>query len=96
MAAWPCHQFQERYEEINKAGSKLSVKRSNKCGVKSLLRELSDDKDDSDTTAMPSDDSDASWHLEFRGYLDAVHKLPEGMTSIQWWGVSLPALARMP
>jgi hypothetical protein len=91
---WPHYQFQERYEEMNKAGPKPSVKRSKKSSMKSLLRELSDDDDDSDTTSMPSDNSDAPWHLEFRRYLDAVHELPEGMTSIQWWGVSLLSIAR--
>ena len=73
---------------MHKSGPKPSVKKNKKPGIKSLLRELSDDEDDPDTTPVPSDDSDKPWRPEFRRYLDAVHELSEGMTSIKWWGVS--------
>jgi len=82
------YQFQERYEEIHKSGPKLSVKKNKKPGIKKLLHELSDDEDDPDTTPAPANDSDKPWCPEFRKYLDTIHELSEGMTSIKWWGVS--------
>jgi hypothetical protein len=69
---------------------------SKKVGIGSLARELSDEDDNSDTTPMPSDNSDAPWHAEFRRYIDARHELPVGTTPIQWWGVSLLFIARIP
>ena len=73
---------------MNKSGPRPVVEKKKKSGIKNLLRELSDDEDDPDTTPIPSDSSDAPWHVEFRRYLDATHELSEGMSSIKWWGVS--------
>jgi hypothetical protein len=82
------YQFQQRYEELHKSGPRPSVKKNKKPGIKKLLRELSDDEDDPNTTPVPSDDSDKPWRPEFSRYLNADHELSEGMTSIKWWGVS--------
>ena len=70
---WPC-QFQEQYKEMNKSGPSPVVEKKKKSGIKSLLHELSDDEDDSDTTPIPSDNSDTLWHVEFHRYLDATHE----------------------
>jgi hypothetical protein len=80
---------------MDKSGQRPSVKKSKKLGINSLQRELSDDEDDPDMTPIPSDNSDASWRPEFRKYLDVIQKLPEGMTPIQWWGVSPLSIAGM-
>jgi len=83
------HQFKERYEVMYGSGPKPTVKRNKNTGVMSLLRELSDDEDeDSTMTPSSSGDSDKPWWREFRGYLDTIHEVPEGMTSVKWWGVS--------
>jgi hypothetical protein len=52
-----------------------------------LLRELSDDEDENLGTS--SGMSSASlWKEEFGKYYDAVDTLPEGMSVVEWWGVS--------
>ena len=58
-------------------------------GLRALLRELSDDEDTT-TDAGPQvpDDPKRPWLRDFRAYLDAVEQVPEGWTTIKWWGVS--------
>jgi hypothetical protein len=74
---------------MHQSGPKPAVKKNKKQGIKSLLRELSDDDEDGSNTApAPSDDASKPWRAEFRRYIDAVHELSEGMTTIKWWGVS--------
>lgn len=83
-------QFKERYEEMYGSGPKPVPKKLKKGGIKTLLRELSDDEDDNDSnTPSPLEcpDSDKPWLREFRAYLDAIHELSDGMISIKWWGV---------
>jgi hypothetical protein len=71
------------------SGPKPTAKKNKTTAIQSLLRELSDDEDeDSPTIPSSSDDSEKPYWREFRGYLDAIHEVPEGMTSIKWWGVS--------
>jgi hypothetical protein len=75
------------------SGPKPTGKKNKTVGIKSLLRELSDDEDeDIPTIPSSSDDSEKPYWREFCGYLDAIHEVPEGMTSIKWWGVSLSHL----
>jgi hypothetical protein len=52
-----------------------------------LLRELSDDKDEN--LGVPSTSSATPWKEEFGKYYDAVDTLPEGMSVVEWWGVSI-------
>lgn len=52
-----------------------------------LLRELSDDEDDSEGLLASSDC--VPWLEEFRKYYDANDTVPGGMSIIEWWGVSI-------
>jgi hypothetical protein len=59
-----------------------------------LLRELSDD-DDGSAGAHPArpavlKDPDWPWLRDFRAYLDIIEYVPDGWTTIAWWGVSSP------
>ena len=60
-----------------------------KRGLKTLLRELSDDDSDSElpTATSRSEDPENPWKQQYNAYMDAVHDLPEGMSTIEWWGV---------
>jgi hypothetical protein len=64
--------------------------RKNK-GLRVLLRELSDDEDDAvmDTGLNVPIDPQCPWLRDFRAYVDVHERVPEGWTSIQWWGVSI-------
>jgi hypothetical protein len=58
--------------------------------LSSLLRELSDDEDSSRANAGPAvlKDPNRPWVRDFRTYLDILEHVPEGWTTIAWWGVS--------
>ena len=57
-------------------------------GLKTLLRELSDDEDAHSTiTPSSSEDPDKPWKRDYNAYIDTVHDVPEGMSAVQWWGV---------
>lgn len=62
-------------------------------GLKRLIRAVaSDDEDESPevTTSTLHADPTKLWRSEYRSYLDTVEATPPaGMTTIQWWGVSL-------
>lgn len=60
-------------------------------GLHALLRELSDDEEDSmaDTEADVPDDPQRPWLRDYRAYMDVPEQVPEGWTAIQWWGVSI-------
>jgi hypothetical protein len=67
-----------------------------KKGNKKLARLLAEDSTDEEmdvasTSATPSPDSDANkpWLHEFKGYIDGVDEVPNGMSIVKWWGVSL-------
>lgn len=58
--------------------------------IHALLRELSDDEDDTMVdigTELP-DDPQQPWLRDYRAYIDVVEQVPKGRTTIQWWGVS--------
>ena len=72
------------------SGPKMTAKKNKTTGIKSLLCEISNDKDE-DIPTIPSSSNDSAkpYWQEFHSYLDAIHEVPEGMMSIKWWGVSL-------
>jgi hypothetical protein len=55
-----------------------------------LLRELSDDEDDTDTYGRdtPTNPNDP-WREDFKGYLHSRDKLGATMTIVEWWGVRI-------
>ena len=59
-------------------------------GLNVLLRELSDDEEDTatDTRSDLPDDPQRPWIRDYRAYMDVHEQVPEGWTAIQWWGVS--------
>jgi hypothetical protein len=64
-------------------------------GLNALLRELSDDEED--TTAMDigllvPDDPQRPWLRDYRAYVDIPEQVPEGWSAIQWWGVSISVM----
>ena len=54
-----------------------------------LLRELSDDEEMTTgaATGVPEDPK-RPWLWDFRSYLDAIEQVPDGCSTIKWWGVS--------
>ena len=57
-----------------------------------LIRELSDDEDDADSSPAASpivpEDLRAPWQKDFNGYLNSKDQLGN-MTIMEWWGVSI-------
>ncbi|KAJ7816347.1 hypothetical protein B0H14DRAFT_3148649 [Mycena olivaceomarginata] len=54
---------------------------------KSGLRELTPDGDEDEPKLAEAHlDPTKPWRDEFQGYLDARESVPEGMTTIEWWG----------
>jgi hypothetical protein len=70
----------------------LPVKKGKISGLKKLIRETESDDEDDDlihhgqaTTSDPS----KPWWPDFNYYVETSEaKLPAGMSTIQWWGVS--------
>jgi hypothetical protein len=58
--------------------------------LSTLLRELSDDEGDACTDIHPAEPEDPNrpWLRDFRAYLDVCEHVPDGWTTIAWWGVS--------
>lgn len=62
-----------------------------KRGLHALLRELSDDEADTTETGFDAlDDPDQPWSRHFRAYIDTFEQVPDGWSTIKWWGVSVP------
>jgi hypothetical protein len=63
---------------------------AHKTKIRTLLRELSDDEEDSraSSPSMLEDDPSRPWLCDFHAYLDTTEHVPEGWTAIDWWGVS--------
>lgn len=61
-------------------------------GLRTLLRELSDDEEDTvvDTGLDVPDDPQCPWLRDYRAYIDVLEQVQEGWTAIQWWDVSIP------
>jgi hypothetical protein len=60
-------------------------------GLRTLLRELTDDEEDTavDTGVDVPDDPQRPWLRDYRAYVDVPEQVPEGWTAIQWWGVRI-------
>jgi hypothetical protein len=61
-------------------------------GLRTLLRELSDDEEDTvvDTGLDVPDDPQRPCLRDYHAYIDVLKQVSEGWTTIQWWGVSIP------
>jgi hypothetical protein len=69
-----------------------SQSKKSKKGLRTLLRELSDDDDDAgavNTGPNIPNDPYRPWFGSFRAYLDAVEQVPDGLSAVKWWGVSV-------
>jgi hypothetical protein len=66
--------------------SSRSLAPTHKRKISTLLWELSDNAD-TDLVAVPEDPS-CTWMWDFRAYLNVFKHVPEGWTTIEWWGVS--------
>jgi len=68
-----------------------SVPSTKSKGVHALLRELSDDNEDTavDTGIDIPTDPQWPWLHDFGAYMDVCEQVPEGWMVIQWWGISL-------
>ena len=60
-------------------------------GLCALLRELSNDDEDTaaDTRIDIPTDPQRPWLCDFSAYMDVCEQVPEGWMAIQWWGISL-------
>jgi hypothetical protein len=69
-----------------------SRKLQKRSSVHNLLRQLSsdDEQDDSLITPLSSEDPDKPWKRDYNAHMDTVHDVPEGMSTVQWWGVREP------
>jgi hypothetical protein len=60
-------------------------------GLRALLRELSDDDNNvPDTGLNDLEDPDQPWLPPFRAYMDVIEHVPDGWSTVKWWGVSVP------
>lgn len=91
-------QFKERYLSMQEkpSASEPVVTKGKTGGRKKLIREvLSDDEEPESSTGSPlgaaSSTNDVEpWRADFNAYIDSIEALrPAGMSTIQWWGVSL-------
>ena len=54
-----------------------------------LLWELSDDEDDAlDIGLDVPDDPQRPWLQDFWAYMNVVEQVPDGWSTVKWWGVS--------
>jgi hAT family C-terminal dimerisation region len=86
-------QFKERYLLLSGGSTTTQLaqpKTDKKLNV--LLRELSDDEENTDVGAGVPEDPKRPWLTEFRRYLDIVEQVPDGCSAIAWWGVSVSIL----
>jgi len=60
-----------------------------KSKIKTLLRELSDNEDVSNNDSLIPVDPQRPWYQQFHAYLDIKEQVPDGMSTISWWGVSM-------
>jgi hypothetical protein len=90
--------FKARYVELNQStssslSSQPTSKKSKAGGLKKLIRQVqSDSEDDMSPNAATASAGDPlrPWRAEFLSYLETLEAaLPAGMSTIQWWGVSI-------
>ena len=65
--------------------------KKSKKGLQALLRELSDDEEE--TANLGHDvpkDPNWPWLRHFRAFIDASEQVPDGWSVVKWWGVSVP------
>jgi hypothetical protein len=67
---------------------------SNRDKSSSLLRELSDDEDDTmaDAGVDIPDDPQWPWLRDYCAYMDSHDQVLEGWTAVQWWGVRVGSI----
>jgi hypothetical protein len=87
-------QFKARYLEMGKLTPTLqqSAKKGKASGLRKLIRETQSSDDDEDFGDSATTDADPSrpWRADFKNYVDTLEvKPPAGMTTVQWWGVSI-------
>jgi hypothetical protein len=88
-------QFKARYLEMGKLmpTSQQSAKKGKASGLRKLIRETQslDDDEDFGNLALTTDaDPSRLWHADFKNYVDTLEAKPlAGMTTVQWWGVSI-------
>ena len=83
-------QFKDRYLALQGQLAPKTLSAPAKSKIHTLLRELSDDEDDSSAesgSAVP-DDPNRPWLRDFRAYLDTTEHVPDGWSMVKWWGVS--------
>jgi hypothetical protein len=70
---------------------KITQLKTTKKRLPVLLRELSDDEDIvPDNNSTTPEDPDRPWLQHFTRYIDTVEQVPEGWSTIKWWGVRGP------
>lgn len=93
-----CLQYRERYISLLAAKADTSSVSTSNRGSKSaaakvrrLVRELSDDEDDSESDAATGLNASTGepWLVDFNGYLNSPDQLGKH-TIMQWWGVRHP------
>jgi len=72
--------------------TRLSAPSRKNKGLGALLRELSDDEEDTmvDAGLDVPDDPQWPWLHDYHAYVDILEQVPEGWTAVQWWGISIP------
>jgi hypothetical protein len=92
-------QYKQRYLEMySNSSTPAPAWRTGKSAIRKvgiLIRELSDDDDDSSdpgiethTSSITSSEPSAPWRKDFFGYLNSTDQLGN-MTIVEWWGVRL-------
>jgi len=71
------------------ASQESATSKKAKRGIRALLRELSDDEDNT-TDSHPDvlEDPNCPWSQHFEAYMNASEEVPDGWSAIKWWGVS--------
>ncbi|KAF8805382.1 hypothetical protein BYT27DRAFT_7039385, partial [Phlegmacium glaucopus] len=83
--------FKEQYLLLSKDASpqESTTSKTAKLGLCALLRELSDDEDDNmDMCSAVLEDPDWPWSKYFHVYIYASEQVPDGWSSIKWWGIN--------
>ena len=83
------YQFKEHYTRLQANTTTKPPTTATKSKLSTLLRELSDEEDgqsDDEGFTVPNDPN-RPWLRDFRSYIDTIENVPEGWTTIKWWGV---------
>jgi len=75
---------------VGNSNTKLSLQSNKIKKINVLLCELSDDEDaEADVGPSVPKDPKRLWLWDFHAYLNAHEQVPDGWTTIKWWGVSI-------